>query len=518
MNSYSGALQLSPLAPINSASQASQASCQLPPQAFPQAPQQASQQALQQALHKPLQHSFDPSFCLKRRQFLLTSTALSCAVSLPWTMAYAAAVMAIRLWPARDYTRITFETPTDQPYDIKLLNNPNRLVIDLQDTELNSALRDLASKIRPDDPYIAQIRVAQYQAQTVRIVFDLKAAIQPQSFTLPPAAGYQHRLIFDLYPTAPIDPLLELLKQAENKKSTLASKQAQQDEASDTEAFFQRYAQNKPESSNLSGSQPSTKKPLTPPNLANQKASGPSVLTARKSGRPLIIALDPGHGGEDPGAIGHAGSYEKHIVLAIAKRLRDRLNGRAHMQVMMTRDDDYFVPLGTRVQKARRVQADLFISIHADAFTTPTARGSSIFALSEHGASSTMARLLAKSENASDVIGGVNIKSNDKNVMRTLLDMSTTAQIRDSKILGKILLQALGELNKLHSRQVEQASFAVLKAPDIPSVLVETAFISNPEEEAKLNRDDFQDDIAQKLTQGIDSYLERQSLYKGLQI
>ncbi|PTT21454.1 N-acetylmuramoyl-L-alanine amidase, partial [Acidovorax sp. HMWF029] len=229
--------------------------------------------------------------------------------------------------------------------------------------------------------------------------------------------------------------------------------------------------------------------------------------------RLIIVALDPGHGGEDPGAIGPAGTREKDVVLRVAYLLRDRINattvGGNPMRAYLTRDGDYFVPLGTRVQKARRVQADLFVSIHADAFTTPAARGASVFALSQGGASSTAARWLANKENQADQVGGINVQSKDQHVQRALLDMSTTAQINDSLKLGSVLLGEIGNVGKLHKPRVEQAGFAVLKAPDIPSVLVETAFISNPEEEQRLRSSAYQEQLANALMRGITRYFAK---------
>jgi N-acetylmuramoyl-L-alanine amidase len=222
--------------------------------------------------------------------------------------------------------------------------------------------------------------------------------------------------------------------------------------------------------------------------------------------RLLTVAIDPGHGGEDPGAIGGSGTYEKHVALDIAKKLRAKIDAQPNMRAMMTRDADFFVPLNVRVQKARRVGADLFVSIHADAFTTPEASGSSVFALSEHGASSAAARWMANKENSSDQIGGINIKSADASVNRALFDMSTTAQIRDSMRYGNFVLKEIGGINRLHKGSVEQAGFAVLKAPDIPSILVETAFISNPDEERRLNDDAYREKMASAIMTGIKRY------------
>ncbi|MDE2609719.1 MAG: N-acetylmuramoyl-L-alanine amidase [Burkholderiales bacterium] len=453
-----------------------------------------------------------------RRRVLRTGASTLVLALAGTSLAQATTIMAVRVWPAKDYTRVTLETDTPITFQQDLVENPYRFVIDLDGLQMNATLRDLVAKINPNDPQISQVRVGQFKPNVVRLVFDLKTAVKPQSFTLPPVAGYRYRTVFDLYPAVPPDPLMELLKQSERKEQALAQKQQKsQDDAGDqdsTEAFFQRYAQGgsgAAEPHHDLGTKPRSDR--APEVLAQRdRRRGPqdsedNAPTRRgRTTRLLTIALDPGHGGEDPGAIGHRGSYEKHVVLQIGKRLRDKINAQPNMRVMMTRDSDFFVPLYVRVQKARRVDADLFVSIHADAFTTPEARGSSVFALSERGATSAAARFLAATQNESDRIGGVDIKTSDKVVAHALLDMSTTAQIRDSKRFGNDLLQTIGKINKLHSGRVEQAGFAVLKAPDIPSVLVETAFISNPEEEAKLNTTEYQEEMANALLHGIKAY------------
>jgi N-acetylmuramoyl-L-alanine amidase len=228
-----------------------------------------------------------------------------------------------------------------------------------------------------------------------------------------------------------------------------------------------------------------------------------------KTDRLVIVALDPGHGGEDPGAVGPGGTREKDVVLQIALRLRDRINKQPNMRAFLTRDADFFVPLNVRVEKARRVQADLFISIHADAFFTARPQGASVFALSDKGASSSAARWMADKENASDLVGGINARAKEAQVQLALLDMSTTAQINDSLKLGTAMLGEIGNVGKLHKPHVEQAGFAVLKAPDIPSVLVETAFISNPDEEARLRSDRYQIELSDALMRGIGRYFAK---------
>jgi len=413
------------------------------------------------------------------RRVVLKSGATLLLSLLPVRFANAAQIAAVRIWPASDYTRVTLETDSKLKSSHFLVTDPNRLVVEIEGVELDTKLKSLVAKVQPNDPYIAQVRVGQNRPGVVRMVFDLKEEIQPQVFTLAPVGDYRHRLVFDLYPAHPVDPIAELLKRP---RPAIA-----------------------PEA-------PTTETPANPPTAkADTNPEAPLALT-----RMVTIALDPGHGGEDPGAVGRGGNFEKNVVLAIAQRLKSRLEQQPNTRVMLTRDADYFVPLQVRVQKARKVQADLFVSIHADAFVEPTARGSSVFALSEKGASSTAARWLANKENAADLIGGINISTKNQQLASVLLDLSTTAQINDSLKLAKHVLGEIGSINRLHKPQVEQAGFAVLKAPDIPSILVETAFISNPEEEAKLTDERYQDQMADALARGIRKYLQKHpSLNRG---
>ncbi len=361
--------------------------------------------------------------------------------------ASAATVASARLWPAQEYTRLILEAPAPVAHQLLAMKNPERLVLDLEGIDVNPELLELPRRVAADDPYIQAIRVAPFRPGVLRIVLDLKSAVNPQLFALSPVGDYGYRVVLDLYPLTPPDPLMALLEDVERAGQSGAN------------------------------------------------ASSPGAEADR-----------PGHGGEDPGAIGRRGTYEKTVTLAIAKKLKASLDDEPGMRAMLTRDDDYFVPLDVRVQKARRVQADLFISIHADAFTTPSARGSSVFALSEHGATSAAARWLAQHENEADLIGGVNIGARDPMLARTLLDLSQTAQISDSLRVGRSVLEGIGSVNTLHKGSVEQAGFAVLKAPDIPSILVETAFISNPEEEQKLRDDRHQRKLADSIRSGVRRY------------
>ncbi len=400
-------------------------------------------------------------------------------------------ILAVRVWPAQDYTRVTLENNRPLKATHFLVKNPDRLVVDIEGLELNPTLKELIAKIQSNDPYIKQVRVGQNRPNVVRLVFDLKEEIKPQVFTLEPVGNYRYRLVFDLYPINPPDLIAALIA-----KNDASSHQP-------TTSKAPTNANAVPTNGNSAHKTNKTDTPAEP---------NPSKQTARL----ITIALDPGHGGEDPGAIGKAGSREKDVVLAIAKRLKRKIEEQPNMRVMLTRDGDYFVPLHVRVQKARKVQADLFMSIHADAWVETTARGSSVFVLSEKGASSTAARWLANKENAADLIGGINIKNHDRELASVLLDLSTTAQIKDSLKLGKAVLGEISSINRLHKGSVEQAGFAVLKAPDIPSILIETAFISNPEEEAKLGDEDYQEKMADAVLNGIQKYfIKNPPLAKG---
>jgi N-acetylmuramoyl-L-alanine amidase len=429
-------------------------------------------------------------------------------------IAFGAAIVAVRVWPADDYTRVTIESDAPLAEHHFLAENPSRIVIDVDGLELSPQLRELVGKVRSDDPFIAGVRVGQSQPRVVRLVIDLKQPTAPQLFTLAPVAAYRYRLVFDLYPTKERDPLLELIRDKEE-----AEARAARDVQDALGEFIGRMNAGAASAAAGAGAAPpfAASAPLFANNAAPAGLPGkpapipivPSVAGQAKIDRLVVIALDPGHGGEDPGATGPSGLHEKDVVLAIALQLRDRINANPAMRAMMTRDADFFVPLGERVKKARRVQADLFVSIHADAFFTPEARGASVFALSQSGAASSAARWMANRENAADLVGGVNIAVKDQTVMRALIDMSTTAQIKDSLKLGGEVLGQIGKVGRLHKGSVEQASFAVLKAPDIPSILVESAFISNPEEENKLRDPEYRAQLVEALAVGIQRYFAR---------
>lgn len=417
-------------------------------------------------------------------------------------LAHGAAIVAVRVWPASEYTRVTIESDTALAASHFLADNPQRLVVDIDKLELSPALRELVGKVRPDDPYIAGVRVGQNQPRVVRLVIDLKQPVKPQQFTLTPVAAYQHRLVFDLYPTEEVDPLLALIRE---------KGEAEQEAAKEVRDALGEFI-GKVDRPGIPQPLPpvaTAPAPVPAPAITPAPAPPPSKALRDRVNRLVIVAIDPGHGGEDPGAIGPTGLKEKDVVLQVALQLRDRINAKPGMRAMLTRDDDFFVPLNERVNKARRVQADLFVSIHADAFLNPQARGASVFALSQRGASSTAARWMAQKENAADMVGGVNAAVKDAQVLRALLDMSTTAQIKDSLRVGNEVLSRIGKVGKLHKAQVEQAGFAVLKAPDIPSILVETAFISNPEEEDKLRDPGYQRDLVNALFIGIERYFAK---------
>ena len=436
------------------------------------------------------------------RRRLLKAGTLVLLIGAPH-LARAGRVVAVRIWPAQDYTRVTLESEGELKAR-KTEAVEKRLTVEIEGIDLLDGMRELIGKLQPDDPNIAAIRVAPVGPNLARLTIDLKKPIKPQVFNLQPVAAYAHRLVFDLYPVQTVDPLEELIRQ-----------RALSVDESTARAADLLGAEPKP------GGQPAADDPLgdliagrtppaTPPKAPVTGKTEPKPAPGKKTERLIIVALDPGHGGEDPGATGPGGTQEKDVVLLVAQKLRDRINATKvngnPMRAYMTRDADFFVPLGTRVQKALRVRADLFISIHADAFMTPRPQGASVFALSMKGASSATARWMANKENAADLIGGINVKVKDATLQRTLLDMSTTAQIKDSLKLGSAMLGEVGRVGKLHKPHVEQAGFAVLKAPDIPSVLVETAFISNPDEEERLRSDDYQEKLADALLKGIVKY------------
>ena len=408
---------------------------------------------------RPARSRFGPGICRRRTPgdiaiALARWRALAVVLLVSFIASAEAQVLSSRIWPARDYTRLTLESRDEIKFTLFGVKDPERLVLDLELAELSPALVELDAKVAADDPYVQGLRVAHNRPGVVRLVLDLKAEVKPQVFTLKPIAEYGHRLVLDLYPMVPLDPLAALIEESEKPKAPEKSK------------------------------------------------------TSRVS-RLAIIVIDAGHGGEDPGATGRHGSREKNITLTIARRLKALVDAEPNMRALLTRDGDYYLPLHVRVDKARKVKADLFVSIHADAFIRPHARGSSVFALSERRATSEAASWLAKKENEADLVGGVNLDVKDVYLKKTLLDLAQTATIDHSLRLGDLVLRRLGSVNNLHRPRVEQASFAVLKAPDVPSILVETAFISNPQEEKRLNDESYQNKLARALLDGIRDYIAK---------
>ena len=404
----------------------------------------------------------------------VVAVLIGCLVLLAGGWAQAASVKAVRLWPSPEYSRIAIELDNAITFKQFTLKNPERIVLDLVGVSPEAALTEIATKVAPDDAYIASIRVGVNRPGVTRLVAELKTEVRPQVFTLKPMGEYGHRLVMDLYPAS-----------ADSIEKQVANAIERAGRGADSA-------------------------PAVLENRARDTRQGKPAKDAKPEYIRLItIAIDAGHGGEDPGAKGANGSYEKDITLSIARRLKGMIDKTENMRAFLTRDGDYFIPLHERVNRARKVQADLFVSVHADAFIKPHARGSSVFALSEKGATSAAARWLAKNENDADLIGGVKLAVSDVNLKRTLIDLSQTAQISDSLKLGRAVLDEIGGINQLHKPYVEQAGFAVLKAPDIPSILVETAFISNPEEEKRLIDDAYQDKMAAAIVNGIKRYFER---------
>jgi N-acetylmuramoyl-L-alanine amidase len=419
---------------------------------------------------------------MKRRVFI--GTAL--LVHLP--TASGTVLLGVRIWPAKEYTRVTLEIDQPLQFTQTVLNDPPRLYVDLEGIDIDSQLRDMVSKVQADDPYIKSVRVGQNRPKVIRLVFDLKEPVKPQLFELAPVSIYKTRLVLDLYPIKAVDPLAALIAKAEILEPKADKKPEVRDPLGD---LIKEVGKEVPK----------------PADRPTEVATKPKPNQAPAIKRLVTIALDPGHGGEDPGAVGKGGTREKDVVLMIAKLLEQRINEEPNMRAYLTRNSDFFVPLAERVSKARRVQADVFVSIHADAFIDRRAKGASVFVLSERGASSAAARWIAAKENGADAVGGLNFKGQNKEVSNLLRELSATAQIQASTLLAKSVIKEMGSIGSLHSKGVEQAGFAVLRAPDITSILVETAFISNPDEEARLSDKTYQDKIANAVFKGLRAHL-----------
>jgi N-acetylmuramoyl-L-alanine amidase len=437
-----------------------------------------------------------PLFGALARFGLLAALLAACLIPSLSALAQDAQVTAARVWPAAEYTRITLESSNPIKYSLITIRNPDRLVLDLEGVTTSTELDRLGSKISPDDPNIQSVRVGRFKPGALRVVLDLKGEAQPQVFNLKPIGDYGYRLVVDVYPLNPPDPLMALVAKSERAQES-SLRPAPADVAPESLATVPGMV--------LKPHEDAIQDELS----RREKAASAPRRSKAEPVRSVVIAIDAGHGGEDPGARGRNGTNEKDVTLAIARRLKAKIDSEPGMRGMLIRDGDYFIPLQMRVHKARKVQADLFVSIHADAYIESRARGSSVFALSERGATSVAANWLAKRENDADLIGGVNIDVPDYYLKKTLLDLQQTATINDSLRLGRSVLTELGEINTLHKADVEQAGFAVLKAPDIPSILVETAFITNPEEESRLRSAVYQDKIADAVVSGIKSYFAR---------
>ena len=460
----------------------------------------------------------EASHVMRRREFLKRGAVLITLVVTPIARSAPAetSLIAVRMWPAAEYTRITLESKEALRFSSQVVKDPERLVLDIEGVEFNSVMSSLPSKVLESDPNVKLIRAGRNRPGVVRVVVDLKTEITPQIFTLRPVANYGHRLVVDLYPSNPTDPMLALLQMpssTSNRGNGDTAPSNTDGSASEATTARNNGTENAPPS--VPQNIPEPPKVVANGGKTPAEIDGKPLAEASERGsreklpgvnRLITVVIDPGHGGEDPGAIGADGTYEKDVVLIIAKRLKAKIDSQPNMRSVLTRDADYFVPLNGRVSKARKLQGDLFVSIHADAFIRPDVKGSSVFVLSERGASSAAARMLAQKENESDLIGGVNLGGKDGHLARTLLDLSQTATNKDSMKLGKAMLASLGDVNDLHSGRVEEAGFAVLKAPDIPSILVETAFISNPDEEKRLNDVAYQDKMASAILKGVRRY------------
>ena len=393
--------------------------------------------------------------------------------------ALAADVENIRLWAAPDHARLVFDLSQSGNATMFELDSPDRLVIDIEDSRLAADTGSLSL----EGSAISGVRSGVRNGTDLRIVLDLNRQVSPRHFMLSPNDQYGHRLVVDLeYPGEPpvenpIDPIESMVREQE-----IAAQRAKAEAA-------------------VTGSPP-----VLSAEVVNREAQPHPQ-------RDIIIAVDPGHGGEDPGAIGPTGTREKDVVLQIGQRLASQINATPGFRAFLIRDGDYYVGLRQRTQLARDQKADFFVSIHADAFTSPRPNGSSVYALSQRGATSETAQWLADSENRSDLIGGVDgslsLRDKDHVLRGVLLDLTMTATLNDSLSIGGQVLDQLGRINRLHKSRVEQAGFMVLKSPDIPSLLIEAGFISNPDEERRLQTASYQESLANAIFTGLRAHFER---------
>ncbi len=432
---------------------------------------------------------------MNRRDALRTLAALvaSGAASLAYT---APRIRAVRAWPAKAYTRVTIESDQELRFLINTLANPDRAVVDINDVRADQAFQQAIEALKTETGIVSRARIGQFRPDAARLVLDLKARAETAAFVLPPVGQYQYRLVIDLTPVDADDPIAEFLARLTERESQLDAMQTEANKDVPTKRVPTVPAAAPPPSS------PTNTTPKPP-------ATTPPAKPAPRAIKPWVVVLDPGHGGEDPGAIGPGGTYEKTVVLAIAQKTKLLLEQDKRIVVFMTRDEDVFIPLADRVRKARGVNADVFVSIHADAFTRPDARGSSVYALSERGASSAAARWIADKENQSDLIGGVRLQGRDPALAKMILEMSQSITNADSAKLGSGMLAEIKQVNRMHKDRLELANFAVLRSPDVPSILIETAFISNPEEERKLASADHQLKLARAIRSGVRRFLSK---------
>lgn len=444
---------------------------------------------------------------------LLTSFILVCLLSFFLSQPALAAnvnVKSVRVGLTPDYTRITLESNQPLQYELSMLNNPHRVILDLSNIKLSPVLATLPQKVDAIDPFVQKVRIGQFRPDVIRLVFDLKANVVPRTFVVAPKDNYAYRLILDIYhPDKAAKTELDTQIAADIGSTGFETDTLDELVATLIQEGKQKKTDNVQQKTSIT-----QLNRLSPKPQVNQSKQ-PASLQAAKNRKPptmvprlIIVAIDPGHGGKDPGAIGYQGTHEKDVTLAIAKKLKERIDKEPNMRAVLTRDGDYYISLPQRRINARRANADLFVSIHADANPKSHAHGSSVFTLSEHGATSTTASWLADKENSvdNDLMGGIDITSKSKDIKELLLDLSLNAAINDSVKLAEHVLKQLGDINHLHKRNVEQAGFAVLKSPDIPSILVETAFLSNQKEEEKLRSNNYQNKMADAVFLGIRNY------------